>query len=87
MKRIGNINGKVLVLGASNRTTSRYIEITPEFLKTISAIGKWSVETPAEVAETVEEEIEEIIEEIKEEVTETPKKSKKKVLTEEELGL
>lgn len=84
MKRIGNINGKVLILGTSNRTTSKYVEITPEFLKTISTIGEWSVKTPVE---TEAGEIKEIIEEIKEEVTETSKKSKKKVLTEEELGL
>lgn len=84
MKRIGNINGKVLILGTSNRTTSKYVEITPEFLKTISTIGEWSVKTPVE---TETGGIKEIIEEIKEEVTETSKKSKKKVLTEEELGL
>ena len=85
MKRIGNINGKILILGTSNRTTSKYVEITPKFLKTISTIGEWSIETPTDI--TKAEGVKESIEEIKEEITETSKKSKKKALTEEELGL
>lgn len=83
MKRIGNINGKVVVLGTHNCTTSKYIEITSELLKKMNTLGTWEVET------TSTKEQEEVLEDV---TTETPKitketKSKKKVLTEEDLGL
>lgn len=83
MKRIGNINGKVVVLGTHNRTTSKYIEITSEFMKQMNTLGTWKVDvTPVEIEVDVEKES-------TPEETETTKKtsSKKKVLTEEELGL
>lgn len=83
MKRIGNINGKVVVLGTCNRTTSKYIEITSELMKQMNTLGTWKVGIiPAEIEVEVEEEA-------TPKETEPVKKtsSKKKVLTEEELGL
>lgn len=83
MKRIGNINGKVVVLGTCNRTTSKYIEITSELMKQMNTLGTWKVNiTPTEIEV-------EIKKESTSEETEPVKKtsSKKKVLTEEELGL
>lgn len=82
MKRIGNINGKVIVLGTHNCTTGKYIEITPEFLKKMNTLGTWEVEA------TSAKDQKEILEDT---IIETPKAIKetniKKVLTKEELGL
>ena len=83
MKRIGNINGKVVVLGTHNCTTSKYIEITSELMKQMNTLGTWKVGI---ISTEIEVEAEE---EAAPEETEPVKKtsSKKKVLTEEELGL